>query len=157
LTVGSLSDSVGRRPVLLIALALEVVSMIAFTAADGLALLLLARVVQGFATGAAISALGSALIDLERAPGHGVTVNSIAPTLGLALGAIGSSIISEHLPRPTETIYLVFLVLFVLEIVGIWAAPETVPSQPGALASMRPVLAVPSSALGTPSNAISLR
>ncbi|MFC9550448.1 MFS transporter [Rhodococcus sp. NPDC056960] len=146
LTVGSLSDYVGRRPVLITALVFEAVSMIMFATADGIGLLLLARVVQGFATGAAISALGSTLLDLERTPGRGATVNSIAPTAGLALGAIGSSLISEHLPRPTSTVFLVLLALFVIEILGIWAAPETAVRQKGALASMRPALAVPSTA-----------
>ena len=148
LTVGSLSDYVGRRPVLITALVFEAASMIMFATAEGIGLLLIARVVQGFATGAAISALGSTLLDLERAPGRGATVNSIAPTVGLALGAIGSSLISEHLPRPTSTVFLVFCALFVVEILGIWAAPETAVRQKGALASMRPTLAVPSTALG---------
>lgn len=68
--------------------------------------------------------------------------------MGLAVGAIGSSLISEHLPRPTSTVFLVFLALFVLELLGIWAAPETAVRRQGALASMRPTLAVPSPALG---------
>ncbi|MFC0450970.1 MFS transporter [Rhodococcus jostii] len=148
LTVGSLSDYVGRRPVLMTALVFEAASMVMFATAEGIGLLLFARVVQGFATGAAISALGSTLLDLERKPGRGATVNSIAPTVGLALGAIGSSLISEHLPRPTSTVFLVFCALFVVEILGIWAAPETAVRQKGALASMRPTLAVPSTALG---------
>ncbi|MDJ0108584.1 MFS transporter, partial [Rhodococcus erythropolis] len=107
LTAGSLSDHIGRRPVLLGALALEAVSLALFASADGLTILLIARVVQGVATGAAISALGSALIDLERTPGRGSIINSVAPTVGLAVGAVGSSLISEHLPRPTSTVYLV--------------------------------------------------
>ncbi|WP_016881046.1 MULTISPECIES: MFS transporter [unclassified Rhodococcus (in: high G+C Gram-positive bacteria)] len=148
LTVGSLSDYVGRRPVLITALVVEAASMIMFATAEGIGLLLFARVVQGFATGAAISALGSTLLDLERTPGRGAIVNSIAPTVGLALGAIGSSLISEHLPRPTSTVFLVFFALFLLEILGIWAAPETAVRQKGALASMRPTLAVPPTAQG---------
>ncbi|MFD9668863.1 MFS transporter [Rhodococcus sp. NPDC059968] len=147
LTTGSLSDYIGRRPVLLTALAFEAASMIAFASADGIGLLLVARVVQGFATGAAISVLGAALIDLERTPGRGATVNSIAAPMGLALGAIGSSLISEHLPRPTSTVFLVFVALFALEIVGVCAIPETAVRRPGALASVRPTLAVPAGAL----------
>ncbi len=106
-------------------------------------ILLIARVVQGVATGAAISALGSALIDLERTPGRGSIINSVAPTMGLAVGAVGSSLISEHLPRPTSTVYLVLLVLVILEIFGVWAAPETSGGRPGAWQSLRPTLAVP--------------
>ncbi|MGC0362594.1 MFS family permease [Rhodococcus sp. 27YEA15] len=143
LTAGSLSDHVGRRPVLLGALALEAVSLVLFATADGLSILLIARVVQGIATGAAISALGSTLIDLERTPGRGSVINSVAPTVGLAVGAVGSSLISEHLPRPTSTVYLVLLALVILEFLGVLAAPETSGGRPGALQSLRPALAVP--------------
>lgn len=149
LTVGSLSDHVGRRPVLVGALLLEAAAMIVFASAEDVTLLLVARVVQGLATGAAISALGSALLDLERAPGRGATVNSIAPTGGMAIGAIGSSLVSEHLPHPTVTIYLILLALFVFETIGVLLAPETATRQSGALASLRPSLAVPRAAVGT--------
>ncbi len=63
--------------------------------------------------------------------------------MGLAVGAVGSSLISEHLPRPTSTVYLVLLVLVILEIFGVWAAPETSGGRPGAWQSLRPTLAVP--------------
>ncbi|OYD68415.1 MFS transporter [Rhodococcus sp. OK302] len=143
LTAGSLSDHIGRRPVLLGALVLEAFSLVLFASADGLTMLLIARVIQGIATGAAISTLGSALIDLERTPGRGSVINSVAPTVGLAVGAVGSSLITEHLPRPTSTVYLVLLVIVILEILGVWAAPETSGGRPGAWKSMRPALSVP--------------
>src|SRR5882757_3283439 len=54
LTVGSLSDHVGRRPVLLVALALQVIAMLIFTTAGGVAGLFIARIVQGLSTGAAV-------------------------------------------------------------------------------------------------------
>jgi MFS family permease len=53
LTVGSLSDYIGRRPAILAALALNVVAMIMFIAADSAAALIAARAVQGFPTGLA--------------------------------------------------------------------------------------------------------
>ncbi|MCJ0904923.1 MFS transporter [Rhodococcus sp. ARC_M6] len=143
LTAGSLSDHIGRRPVLLGALALEAFSLALFASADGLTMLLIARVIQGIATGAAISTLGSSLIDLERTPGRGAVINSVAPTVGLAVGAVGSSLITEHLPRPTSTVYLVLLVIVILEILGVWAVPETSGGRSGAWKSMRPTLSVP--------------
>jgi MFS family permease len=47
LTVGSLSDHIGRRPVLLSAVALQVASLVVFTAAGSVSVLLVARIVQG--------------------------------------------------------------------------------------------------------------
>ncbi|MGW5343447.1 MFS transporter [Streptomyces sp. NPDC004050] len=63
LTTGSLSDHLGRRPVLATALALDAVSMVLLATADGAGALIGARVLQGAATGAATSAAGAALLD----------------------------------------------------------------------------------------------
>src|SRR6266700_3516880 len=54
LTVGSLSDHVGRRPVLIAATALQAVTMLVFARAGGVGSLVVARVIQGLSTGAAV-------------------------------------------------------------------------------------------------------
>ena len=51
LVFGSLSDHVGRRPVLLAALVLELGSIVLFLLADGVPWLVAARLLQGLATG----------------------------------------------------------------------------------------------------------
>src|SRR5438094_5877783 len=58
LTLGKLSDHVGRRPVLLTALAVHAGSLVIFATATGVPALLGARVVQGLSTGAALGAIG---------------------------------------------------------------------------------------------------
>src|ERR1700751_5491657 len=63
LTFGRLSDYAGRRPVLLTALAVQAVSLIVFATAGGVGDLLIARVIQGLATGAALGAIGAAMLD----------------------------------------------------------------------------------------------
>src|SRR5262245_60098979 len=50
LTVGSLSDYIGRRPAILAALSLNVIAMLMFISANSAAALIAARAVQGFAT-----------------------------------------------------------------------------------------------------------
>jgi MFS family permease len=55
LVLGSLSDHVGRRPVLLTALVAQAGVMLLFATASGLDVLLLARVLQGLATGSAVA------------------------------------------------------------------------------------------------------
>src|ERR1700759_3652203 len=57
LTVGSLSDRLGRRPMLVAALLVAAASTAIFWTADGVGSLLIARVVQGLATGTATSVL----------------------------------------------------------------------------------------------------
>src|ERR1700677_3835733 len=65
LVLGALSDHVGRRPVLAAAIALEAVSMALFIGANGVPVLLIGRLVQGVATGGALTTLGAALVDLN--------------------------------------------------------------------------------------------
>jgi MFS family permease len=68
LTVGSLSDHLGRRPVPVAALLVAAASTAIFWAADGVGSLLIARVAQGLATGTATDALAAGLV--EFAPGE---------------------------------------------------------------------------------------
>src|ERR1700759_2246323 len=65
LTVGSLSDHVGRRPVLVAALGVAAGGAAVFWTADGLGSLLVARVVQGIATGAATGPLAAGLVEFS--------------------------------------------------------------------------------------------
>ncbi|MGX7680649.1 MFS transporter [Jatrophihabitans sp. DSM 45814] len=139
LTVGSLSDFVGRRPVLLAALALEVVSLALFLPADSVGWLLLARTVQGVATGAAIGALGATLVDTQPAGSQiGSLINSVAPGLGLAFGALGAGALVQFAPAPTTVVFVVLMILVGLCAVGVLVMPETATHQPGAVASLRP-------------------
>ena len=108
LTVGRLSDYVGRRVVLAGALLVEAGAMGVFVAADGVGWLLCARIVQGFATGAAIGVLGAYLLDLQPSDGSrlGSLVNSVAPTFGLGLGAIVTGLLVQYAPHPTRLIFV---------------------------------------------------
>src|SRR6478672_845742 len=98
LTVGGLSDHVGRRPVLAAALALDAVAMLLF----------LAGAVQGVATGAAMGVVSAALVDLQppQSPRLGVVVNSVGPTGGLAVGALACGLVLDHLPAPTTAVFM---------------------------------------------------
>ncbi|GAB3317355.1 MFS transporter [Geodermatophilus aquaeductus] len=144
LVVGSLSDHVGRRPVLAGALLLQAVAMVVFLAADGVGWLLAARVLQGLSTGALTGSLGAALLDLQRRDRPlGPLLNSVSPGLGLSLGAVGAGLAIETIVSPTPWVFGVLTVVFVLGAVLAWALPETSPRLPGALASLRPRVEVP--------------
>src|SRR5580692_13117441 len=82
LTLGKLSDHIGRRPVLLTALAVHAGSLLIFATATGVPALLAARVVQGLSTGAALGAIGAAMLDMDRE--LGTFANSVAPGMGSA-------------------------------------------------------------------------
>lgn len=140
LTVGSLSDHLGRRPVLLVALALEIVAMLVFALAENETTLVVARLLQGVATGTATGALGAYVIELEPEGrrGLGTVITGAGPVLGLAGGAVASSLIVAAAPGSIHLIYVVLLGLLVLQVVGTALGPETVDRAPGALASLRP-------------------
>ncbi|ONH50128.1 Major Facilitator Superfamily protein [Pseudomonas cedrina] len=141
LTVGSLSDHLGRKPVIFAALLLNMLAMLLFINEGSVAWLIAARTLQGFATGMATAVLGAALLDTDRQ--QGPLVNSVAPLLGMACGAMGSSLLVEFAPLPTQLIYWMLLALMLLQAVYVWRLPETVSRIPGALASLRPTLHVP--------------
>jgi MFS family permease len=141
LIVGRLSDHVGRRPVLLAALAVQVITMVLFVTAHGVPQLLVARIAQGLSTGAAAGAIGAGMLDLNKV--RGTIANAVAPITGTAAGALGSGLLVQYLPQPTHLVYLVLLGVFVLQAIGVLLMQETSTPTPGALASLRPQFAVP--------------
>jgi MFS family permease len=141
LVLGPLSDHIGRRPVLIAALVAQAGVMLLFATASGLDVLLLARVLQGLATGAAVAAIGAALVDLH--PGRGPVANAAGAMAGTATGALFSALLVQLLPAPTQLVYLVLLVLFLLQAIGVRRIPETSSRVPGAVRSLRPTLALP--------------
>ncbi|WP_323155618.1 MFS transporter [Pseudomonas alvandae] len=141
LVVGSLSDYLGRRPVIFVALLLNVLAMLLFINAESVAWLIGARLIQGFATGMATSVLGAALLDFDRQQGPLIT--SVAPLLGMACGAMGCGLLAEFAPMPLQLTYWILLALFVFQAIYLWRLAESVSPQPGAWRSLRPTLHVP--------------
>jgi len=150
LTVGSLSDHIGRRPVIIGALAVQAIAMALFVFAPNIETVVIARAVQGFATGAATGALSAALTDLSprRNPGLGAVIGSLAPFGGLAVGAILAGAVIEAAPDPIVDAFMTFVVLFVLGLVFVVFSPESVTRRPGALRSVIPHVVVPQRARG---------
>jgi predicted MFS family arabinose efflux permease len=146
LLVGSLSDHIGRRPVLLTAIAVQAATMLLFATAGNVTVLLAARVVQGLATGAAVGAVGAGLVDLHRS--RGTLANAVAPVTGTATGAIGAGLLVQYLPDPAHLVYLILFGIFIVQFAGVALMAESATPKPGALAALRPRLSVPRSVRG---------
>jgi len=144
LTTGSLSDHIGRRRVITASIGLEVVVMLIFVDAHNVQTLLVARVLQGFATGTATSALGAAILDTSSI--RGSLVNALSPLVGMAAGALGSAMLVAYAPSPMRLVYLVLIAMFALQAIFVASMPETVGRVPGALASLKPRVRVPQTA-----------
>jgi predicted MFS family arabinose efflux permease len=146
LFTGRLSDHLGRRPVLIAATATQAATMVLFATASGVGDLMLARVIQGLATGAAVGAVGAGMIDLNKE--RGATANAVAPAFGTATGGILSGYLVQYLPAPTHLVYAVLGVIFVLQGIGIVLMADTIAPAPGALASLKPQLSLPAAVRG---------
>ncbi|MBN9389574.1 MAG: MFS transporter [Chloroflexi bacterium] len=145
LFAGSFSDYLGRRPILIGALLTEIVSMLLFVFASDISWIILARAVQGIATGAATSTFTAAIVELapERHKKFGALIGSTAPIGGLALGAIVTGMAIQFSQAPSLLIFGFLAAMFVLSIAVLVFSIETVERRPGALASLKPRLSVP--------------
>lgn len=128
---GHLGDTVGRRRLLLVALALEIVSAVMFIAWPELAGLITARVVSGLGIGMLTATATAHIVDLHLTarssadPTRGQIVSGMANLGGFGVGALGSGLLAQFAPEPLVTPYVVFLVLLALAFVGILLVPET--------------------------------
>src|SRR3954452_8358345 len=162
LLAGRVSDDVGRRPVLLLALGTLMAATVVFMLADSVAWLFVARGVQGVATGLALGAASAALLALHprRDPaGVGlfcgvagtpragaVLANGVVSAAGLGLGVLVSATFVELLPAPRVVPYVALFVLFAIALAGVARMPEPVgdrrrprltPQRPGVPAAVR--------------------
>ncbi len=150
LVFGSVSDYLGRRRVILAGLVLTGAACGLFLAAHSVGLLFAARALNGAAVGTAVSALGAALIDLQPAGSRLAPVlTTAASLLGLAVGGLGASALVQYGPTPSRLVWWLLLGVSLAAAVAVVAMPETAPGRAGALASLRPRVAVPRQARGT--------
>ena len=141
LCCGALSDYIGRRPVLIVALIVQAGGMLIFAFAGGVASLIIGRLVQGLATGAAVGPVGAGMIDLYR--DKGAVANVGFGPLGTATGAVGAGLCVAYLPLPTELVFLIFAATFLVQAIGVALMRETVTARAGALASLQPKFGLP--------------
>ncbi|MCU1438736.1 MAG: major facilitator transporter [Naasia sp.] len=142
---GSLSDHLGRKPVILASLTVGAVSMLLFVGAPGVDWIVVARTLQGLATGVVTAAYTAALVELGK-PGSrtGPVIAAAAPVFGLGVGALVGGIAVELWGVDADVpLFAAFTVLMVLAIVVAFIAPETTTRVPGALASLIPNVRVP--------------
>ena len=119
LSLGAISDHVGRRPVLLASLVVLIAAMAIFATATNVVELLVARLVQGLGTGAALGALSAALVDFQPSRRVGALTTSISPVAGLAFGVCVSALLVQYAPIPRQLIYIVTAAALAVMLVAI--------------------------------------
>jgi MFS family permease len=145
LVFGSLSDYIGRRPVLIGALLVQLLAMVMFFFASDIGWVIAARAVQGIGTGSAFSAFTAALVELApaRRKELGAVIGSVAPAAGLGFGALLTGAAIQFTGSPAK---IVFAALAIVTSLGIGVAilsTETVNRRPGARRALRPQPSIP--------------
>ncbi|HEY2671948.1 MAG TPA: MFS transporter [Rugosimonospora sp.] len=138
LVAGRVSDRIGRRPVVMFAVALSIVAGIVLTlGGHGVGWLFAGRVIMGVASGCAFSA-GSAWIKELSAPPYepaggtnagahaGARRASVAMTVGFGVGPLVAGVLAQWAPWPTALPYAPQLVLAAGALFLVARAPETV-------------------------------
>lgn len=145
LVFGSLSDHVGRRPLMIAALGLDLVAMLIFLAAPDVGWIIAARIVQGVATGAASSALSAAVVELapERFKKLGAQMTSMAPLGGLAIGALFAGLLAEFAANAAFEVWFALAVVMAAGTVFAVFTPETATRKPGAVKALNPRISLP--------------
>src|SRR5215211_929186 len=116
LVFGQLSDRVGRRPVIVGGLGLLAV-------AQSVAALLVGRVVQGIALGAAVGTIPAALVELEPNGDHSraATAAVLGQSGGSAAGPLVAGALAQWAPAPLQLSYAVGVGVTVAAIAGVLA------------------------------------
>lgn len=127
-TTGRWSDQLGRKPLLLGGLVFSIVSDLVFWQANGLAMILVGRVLSGISAGIFTGTATVAV--LELAPRHWRERSTFFATAanmgGLGLGPMLAGALSQYMTAPLKLTFLVHMALASLAFVCIWCAPETV-------------------------------
>ena len=131
---------------LLAALAVQVASLVVFATASGVGDLLAARVIQGLATGAALGAIGAAMLDIDRE--RGALANAMSPGLGTGSGALLSALFVRYLPAPTHLVYLALIAVIAVQAAGVALLRETVTRSRVPAAALVPEVRLPRSVRG---------
>ena len=126
--VGHLSDWYGRRRVLMLALALEILAGAVFVAWSSLPGLLLARVLSGLGIGAVTATAMAWLSELRGAGNRRAQLVATGANLGgLGLGGLISGVLAQWVGDPLRVPFVVFTAVLLLAWVALLAAPETQP------------------------------
>ncbi|MFF7997437.1 MFS transporter [Streptomyces sp. NPDC007917] len=125
LVAGVVSDRVGRKPVLLPALALGIVASVLFATAGSIVVLAIARLLSGVAVGSIVSAGMAAVTDVAGPDRKRLAalLASTAMVLGAGLGPLLAGVLSETLPGPTVTVFLVEIALLALAVLVVARMP----------------------------------
>ncbi|MFY1875896.1 MFS transporter [Achromobacter xylosoxidans] len=144
LFLGRLSDSLGRKPILMAGLLLACLSSLLFIFAAGIAWLFMARLTSGVAVGL-VSSTGTAWlvdIDAERHTGYATLRAAGANLTGSAVGPLAGGVLHQHAFAPMQLAWVCYLAALFAVLVLLYRLPARRPAVAG-WPDLRPRVAVP--------------
>ena len=126
LVAGAISDRVGRRPVLLVAISGLVLGLVVFMLAGSVPVLIAARVLHGLSVGAVVVAGSAALLDLRPDDGARTgRATGVAFNTGMTFAILGTAVDAEYGPGPLVVPYAVLAGLSVLALLAVVVMRES--------------------------------
>lgn len=150
--LGHVSDWMGRRRMLVIAILVSALSAVLFMVFTDVAGLLVARVVNGVSIGILTATATAHLGELRaraRPDENAIVAASVAGGAnlgGLALGPLIGGLFADYLPDPLHVPHTVFAIILIVLAIAVALVPETV--TPTARAYRPQRISVPASARG---------
>ncbi|MEU5118132.1 MFS transporter [Streptomyces asoensis] len=151
LLAGNASDTVGRRPVLLVGLGCAAASALCFLAATGVGWLYAGRLLSGLSAGLFTGAATAYVMDLAPSGGgsRATFVATAANMGGLGCGPLLAGLLAQYAAWPLYLPFAVHLALVACSVAVVLRLPETVrdrapvsavrPQRPGLPPRVRPV------------------
>lgn len=142
---GRLSDQIGRRRVVLAAIAVAAASTLLFLFARTTAWLFWARALNGFAVGCASGTATAWLADVLGASQsrRASVLATSANFAGIAVGPLIAGPLVQYVARPLQLPHLIYLGVLAVTVVIAARTPETISPAPLGDVSLRPRLGVP--------------
>jgi len=123
---GSLSDAIGRKPVMIFGLLASAASGILYATATDAPMLFIARIFSGICAGLVTGTATAYLTDLVSSSARGASISSVANMVGLGSGPALAAFLTYFFPAVPMIAFSVHAVLSGLCIVALSVIPDSV-------------------------------
>ena len=127
LIAGNLSDRLGRKRLLLPAMAVMTLASLVFALAENVPLLFAGRVLQGLAIGGFLGVGAAFVVDHARADSKALAaaLAGVAFRVGFGLGPGLAGLTAEYAPNPRHLIFEIHIVVMIIGMIAVATAGET--------------------------------
>ncbi|MHB8170964.1 MAG: MFS transporter [Thermincolia bacterium] len=131
LLFGQLSDQVGRKRVIWLAMVLGILGSALLGSSHSANVLYLGRIVQGLAIGAFLGTCTAYVVDLADAGSKliAAVLAGVSFRVGFGLGPGLAGVMAQYFPYPLNLTFFIHIVLMVLGTVVLFSIPETIISR----------------------------